>query len=109
MIDASSQRVGDLGAYVYAILAANKEVAKGDTKMGNLVKTLFENPSFAEEVEKLGYIDSTESAKRLLKSGVGTDIVADSLGLPLSRVKKIKAELDAAPDTASTEAAEAKV
>ena len=73
--------------------------------MGSLVKTLFENPAFAEAAEKLGYIDSIESARRFLESGVDAGIVANSLGISLSRVKKIKEELEAS----SKDEAEAKV
>ena len=87
-----------MGAYIYAVLAANEEKLKGDVKMANFIKRLSEDPVFVSECEKLGIIvvnvddaekkgygNLVESAKRLLVSGVDAGIVATSLGLSLAR------------------------
>ena len=96
VIGESSLQGGDLGAYVYAVLEANeKTLNRGeDAKVGNLAKKLNQNPAFVREFMKLGYGNLVESAKKLLKSGVSVDIVASSLGLPLTRVEELMAELD---------------
>ena len=101
-----SRHRNNIGAFIFAVFAANEKSLKGEIDVANFMKTLSEKPEFAEELVKLGYINvndaggkqdyvkSEESAKKFLKKGVSVDIVADSLGLSLARVEEIKAELD---------------
>ena len=74
-------------------IEANKKLMREDAEVGNLAKTLFKNPAFVLESEKLGYMNATESAKRMLQRGVDVADIADYLDLPLERVKRIMREL----------------
>ena len=73
--------------------------------MASFMEILSEKPEFAEEIAKLGYINVNdveklgfgnlvELAKRLLQRVDSVEDVAYILGLPLDRVEEIKADLD---------------
>ena len=62
LVDESRQR-NDVGAYIYAVLAANEKTLRGEIQMANFMKTLSEKPEFAEELVKLGYINVNDAVK----------------------------------------------
>ena len=87
-----------MGAYMYAVTEANRNLLEEDAEVGSLAKTLFKNPAFVAESEKLGYVNAmhekTESARRMLRRGDSIEDVAYALDLSLAQVKKIKRALD---------------
>ena len=95
------------GAYVHAVVEANRKLIEGDEKMGvrNVAEILVGNSAFVDELEKLGYGDvrvaaeeaaeevAERAAERALKRGAKPDDVAYDLDLPLSKVLEIQENL----------------
>ena len=101
LINECKPRGGDVAAYIHVVLEANEKTLKGDVVVGNLAKTLTKNPAFVQEIEKLGYRDLAEPAKRMLRRGDTAKEVAYALSLSLERVKKIKKEIEAEQNAAA--------
>ena len=98
ILDESRKHGSEVRAYVYAVLDANRKTMEGDAEMGmgSLAESLVKNPSFVEEIGKLGFVDVsivTKAAERALQMGDSPEHVAQVLELPLSRVLEIQGNL----------------